>query len=228
MQQLRATARTADTFQLIWFHANGIDADLKYRQAFATFYGYVNLVPMYPHDGPPIEAFYFDYNAAFDMPDVEALILTDRESLQLCLNTRARLEAFRSTARYREFSVRDAVYDPLALEAAGRVILCRFGGSRRDELATARALEKQTGIQYTPIHMKRYVASAAGSPVMDRPLGPPVRAKSRAVELRPDHRQIQPDEGSPKLARENDSGGSPPDDRMRRIGIAGQAHKAAR
>jgi hypothetical protein len=32
-KQLEHTAGTGDEFQLIWFHAHGIDADLKYRQA---------------------------------------------------------------------------------------------------------------------------------------------------------------------------------------------------
>jgi hypothetical protein len=37
LKQLEETPKDAGTFQLIWFHATGVDADLKSRQAFATF-----------------------------------------------------------------------------------------------------------------------------------------------------------------------------------------------
>lgn len=85
-KQLDATPKVKETFQLIWFHATGVDADLKYHQAFATFYGYVDLIAMNPlsHDTPA--CFYFDYSAAFNMPTVDALILTGRGTQQLCLN----------------------------------------------------------------------------------------------------------------------------------------------
>jgi hypothetical protein len=89
-KQLNATQNAPGTFQLIWFQATGIDADTKYRQAFATFYGYVHLSPLYPHNqSPSLECYYFDYNAAFDMRDVEALIVCDGKQLQVCLNTHA-------------------------------------------------------------------------------------------------------------------------------------------
>jgi hypothetical protein len=103
-QQLDRTPKREGTFQLIWFHATGIDADLKYRQAFATFYGHVALVAMNPRLPDTAECFYFDYNAAFNMPTVEALILTDRKQLQVCLNEFSRRAAeFRQSPICRKF-----------------------------------------------------------------------------------------------------------------------------
>ena len=139
---------------------------MKYRQAFATFYGYVHLLPMYPNNHLSTkECFYFDYNAAFDMRDIEALILTDGKQLQFCLNEFAhRADDFRSTKLFREFQSRDGIYDPRVLEAAETVIACRFDFPRNDENATARALQEQTGILYSPIRLNRYAASAAVQP----------------------------------------------------------------
>lgn len=159
-KQLNATQKAPGTFQLIWFHATGIDADTKYRQAFATFYGYVHLSPLYPHNQlPSLECYYFDYNAAFDMRDVEALIVCDGKQLQVCLNTHAPLgDEFRKSDLARAFG---EIYDPAVLEADGKAIICRFDGPRNDENVTRRALQIQTGIDYTPVRLSRYAASAA-------------------------------------------------------------------
>src|SRR3954467_1685952 len=80
-RQLDATPKDRSTFQLIWFHAMGVDADLKYRQAFATFYGHVDLIAANPRSHRTHSCFYFDYCAAFNMPTIEALILTDDKAL---------------------------------------------------------------------------------------------------------------------------------------------------
>jgi len=80
--QLDQTSRDRpDTFQLIWFHAHGIDTDLKARQAFATFYGDVPISARWPSEPSTKHCFYFDYSAAFSMPTIEALILSERDSL---------------------------------------------------------------------------------------------------------------------------------------------------
>jgi hypothetical protein len=159
-EQLNATPKAPGTFQLIWFQATGIDADTKYRQAFATFYGYVHLSPRYPHNHlPTIECFFFDYNAAFDMPDIEALIVCDGKQLQVCVNQHApRADEFRKSDLARAFG---EIYDPAVLEADGNAILCRFDGPRNDENVTRRALQEQTGIDYAPIRLNRYAAHAA-------------------------------------------------------------------
>ncbi len=89
--QLDETPKNAEAFQLIWFHATGSDSNFKYRQAFLTFYGHVYLTPMYPHRGASKECLYFDYNAAYDMPTIHALVLSERQPrggavIQVCLN----------------------------------------------------------------------------------------------------------------------------------------------
>lgn len=159
-KQLNATPKAPGTFQLIWFQATGIDADTKYRQAFATFYGYVHLSPCYPHHKlPSLQCYYFDYNAAFDMRDVEALIVCDGNQLQVCVNTHApRADEFRKSDLARAFGV---IHDPAVLEADGTAVVCRFDGARNDENVTRRALKEQTGIDYVPIRLNRYAASAA-------------------------------------------------------------------
>jgi hypothetical protein len=156
--QLNATPKAPGTFQLIWFHATGIDADTRFEQAVATFYGYVHLSPRYPHQHlPSRECFYFDYNAAFDMPDIEALILTTKAKLQVSVNEFAtRADEFRSSDLYRAFADRGGICDPTTLESAGIIVTCRFDGPRNDEAATVQALQKQTGILYTPQRLNRW------------------------------------------------------------------------
>ena len=161
--QLSETANLyPGSFRLIWLHADGIDADTKYRQAFATLYGLVHLTPLYPNGNlPERECFYFDHNSAYQMPDVEAVIISDRTQLQFCLNEFAsRASEFRATALFQRLKSEDAIIDPVAMEAAGRIITCRIDMPRNDENATARALREQTGVLYKPIRLNRFSASA--------------------------------------------------------------------
>jgi hypothetical protein len=161
-KQLDQTPKTPDTFQLVWFHAHGSDPDLKGRQAFATFYGDVPVSPRWPnHALPTKHCFYFDYSAALAMPSVEALIISERDSLQFCLNVEsARTNEFRRTELFKVFQDRNAVFDPLVLETSGELILLRSTIPRKSDDDTAAALKEQTGISYTPIRMKRYAHSA--------------------------------------------------------------------
>lgn len=174
-KQLDETPKDSSTFQLIWFHANGIDADLKYRQAFATFYGQVQLiaipplrspVPVAVESRPPTpHCFYFDYSAAFAMPTVEALIITDSETMQVCLNEfSSRANEFRSTPFCQKFAELDGVIDPKALVAAGKIIACRTDAPRKNDNDIAKALQEQTGVLYTPIRLTRHACSAAVQP----------------------------------------------------------------
>lgn len=161
-KQLDDTPKDNGTFQLIWFHACGIDADLKYRQAFATFYGSVDLIALDPRNQEITTCFYFDYNASFTMPTVEALILTDNETLQLCLNEFShRADEFRSTQLCRKFIELDGVVDPAAMIANGQIIACRTAIPRKNDDETAKALQKQTGVLYSPIRLVRHAYSAA-------------------------------------------------------------------
>lgn len=164
-KQLDATPKDVGTFQLVWFHATGVDADLKYRQAFATFYGHVDLLARSPtsHASPP--CFYFDYNAAFAMPTVEAMILSDRSQLQFCLNEFSHRHAeFRNALLFQKFVELDGVIDPVAMAADGQIIACRGEFARKNDDETAKALQEQTGVLYTPIRLTRHACSVATNP----------------------------------------------------------------
>ncbi len=168
-KQLDQTPKTPGTFQLIWFHAHGIDADLKGRQAFATFYGDVPISPRWPnHALPTIHCFYFDYSAALAMPTVEALIISERDSFQFCLNVEsARTEEFRKTKLFKDLQDRNAVFDPLVLESSGELVFFRSSIPRKSDDDTAAALKEQTGIAYSAIRMKRYSQSALVRPSLE-------------------------------------------------------------
>lgn len=156
-QQLDSTPNELGAFQLIWFNANGIDADLKYRQAFSTFYGDVPLVATYPRSAESTHCFYFDYSAAFVMPTVEALILSDRVSIQLCVNEFAhRVDEFRGTDLYRKFAEKRSVLDPLVLQQEGKIIACRSQIARNSDHEVCEALQQETGILYSTMRLKRY------------------------------------------------------------------------
>lgn len=164
-KQLDASEKAEGTYQLIWFHATGVDADLKYRQAFSTFYGHVDLIPMNPRssDNPP--CFYFDYCAAVQMPTVDALILTDNTQLQLCLNEFSdRAKEFQETPFCRKFAEMDGVIDPVSMASKGSIIACRAMIPRKNDDEIAKALQEQTGVLYSPIRLTRHACSAAVVP----------------------------------------------------------------
>jgi hypothetical protein len=151
-KQLSQTPKADATFQLIWFHAG---SDLQWRLAFATFYGHMHLSAVWPRDAKSAECFYFTYNVAHSMPDVEALILTEGDGLHLCLNEFSpRRDEFRSSRLYEVFSVGEI--DPVAMETAGKIIACRADISRKNPQDVLRALKEQTGVDYVPIALTRY------------------------------------------------------------------------
>jgi hypothetical protein len=150
--QLRETPKTEGTFQLIWLHA---ETDLQWRQVFATFYGNVPLSALYPHRDKSTECFYFKNSAAFAMPDVEALILTEGLALHICLNEfSARRTEFLATRLFQTLS--SGAIDPVTLETDGKIIRLRSNVSRKDEQVVIAALKAQTGIDFVPIPLTRY------------------------------------------------------------------------
>lgn len=156
-KQLDQTDKDHSTFQLIWFHADGVDADLKYLQAFATFYGDVPV----SSGRETTHCFYFDYSAAFVMPSIEAIVLSDHKQLQFCLNEFSpRAGEFRQSHLCRKFDSIGGVFDPQQIVRDGLAIACRATIPRKDDHETARALQEQTGLKYTPIRMNRYTGSA--------------------------------------------------------------------
>jgi len=153
--QLKSTPAPSDSYRLIWFHAAGVDHELHRKRAFASFYGSVHLWPKDPPGGD-IDCFYFDYNAAWSMRDVEAMVLTDGRDIQLCLNEFShQLGAFRTSRLYQEFATRGGVVDPIQLARDGAILACRSDVPRKDEDVILCALREQTGTLYLVIRPKQ-------------------------------------------------------------------------
>lgn len=157
--QLEQTPKSAGEFRLIWFHAGGIDRDLHWKRAFATFYGFVQLIAIDPPSNDKIDCFYFDFSAAWAMPQVDAMVLSDASGLQLCLNEFSnRSDDFARTDLCHKLS--SGLVDPRELCAKGLIIALRSGVSRKDEAVVLKALYDQTGVRYTPLRPTQHSASA--------------------------------------------------------------------
>lgn len=150
--QLKGTPKTDGTFQLIWFHAQ---SDLQWQQAFATFYGTMPVSALYPNRDKSTVCFYFTFNAAFAMPDVEALLLSQGLGLHICMNEFSpRRKEFKSTRLYNVLS--GGEIDPDKLEATGEIIRCRSKVSRKNQADVIMALKEQTGVDFVATPLTRY------------------------------------------------------------------------
>lgn len=157
-EQLETTPKDAHEFRLIWFFADGIDSDLHWKRAFATFYGFVQLIALEPPSNDIVDCFYFDFSAAWSMPSVDAMVLSNRTHLQLCVNEFSdRIEDFTRTELYRQFS--NGVVDPRNLSANNSIISLRSDVSRKHEKNVLKALQDQTGIRYTALRPEQHTAS---------------------------------------------------------------------
>lgn len=151
-KQLKGTPNVDGAFKLIWFHA---EASLQWQQAFATFYGTMPVSGLYPNRDNGGWCFYFTFNASFQMPDVEALILTEGNGLHLCMNEFSpRRNDFKATRLYKAFC--SGEIDPDKLEATGQIIRCRSTGSRKNEADVIKALKEQTGVDFVANPLTRY------------------------------------------------------------------------
>ncbi len=161
-KQLEETPGDSSAYRIIWFHSNGFDADLKYRQIFATFYGHVHLIAVEPRSAGSITCFYFDYSAAFESPSIDALILSDDQSIQLCLNEfSSRFDSFRTSFLWKRFDERGAVFDPRARRESGEIIAFMSNLPRKNDLDVCKALQNETGILYTALRPYQYTWSTA-------------------------------------------------------------------
>jgi hypothetical protein len=158
--QLDRTPGPADAFRLIWFHTDGVDRQLHWKRAFATFYGRVHLLAKDPPGKDVIECFYFDYSAAFSFPSIDGIVLSDDQGIQLLINEFSlKLDRFRATALYARFSVHNAVLDPRTLAANGQIIVCRSDVPRKNDDDILNALRADTGVLYTVIRFSQHSAS---------------------------------------------------------------------
>jgi hypothetical protein len=167
-EQLDATPKDAGTFQLIWLHGDGLDDGLRTDQAFATFYGHVDLIGKDPPQPDIKGCLYFDYYVSIEIPTVDALILSDSKSFRVCLNEFSpRVNEFRSTELYQAFLAQNCIYDPIALVSSGKVISCRTMIQRKYDDEIAKALQEQTGVLYSPLRFTQHSVSAAVEPAED-------------------------------------------------------------
>jgi hypothetical protein len=157
--QLDQTPKSTHDFSLIWFAADGIDRDVYWKRAFATFYGFVQLLALEPPGDEIIDCFYFDYSASWSMPTVDAMVLVDVDNLQLCLNEFSpKLDLFRQSLLCTQLS--DAVVDPLHLLANNSIIALHTDASRRSEDLVLEELFRQTGVRYATVRPQQHSASA--------------------------------------------------------------------
>ena len=158
LKQITETPKGDNAFNLIWFYADGIDADLKVRRARNTFYGLVPLIPLEEGNQETINCFYFDFSTSYRMPSVQGMVTVDGKGLQLCINEFAdRIDFFRQS--YLVQRLDNAVIDPVALVAQGEAIAFRSSISRKEEKAVLEELERTTNRKFVPIRIKRHASS---------------------------------------------------------------------
>ena len=166
--QLDATPAEDGAFRLIWFQADGIDRQLIWDRAFATFYGQVNLFPLDGGSEDMVQCFYFDYATSFNIPTVDALILSDGRDLQLLINEYSKnVEQFAGTSLHQAFEPSGAIVDPLKLEAENRILTFRHDIPRKDDNERLAVMHGDTGNRYHVIRFTRYTASVISSPPND-------------------------------------------------------------
>jgi hypothetical protein len=165
LKQINETPKTSGTFNLLWFHTEGLDSDLKALRARNTFYGLVHLFPR-SLESPHAEAtqcFYFDHNTSIRLPTVHGLIVVDGEGLQLCINEFAEsAEDFRRSSLVTRLG--DAVIDPRQLELAGEALILRGNFPRGDESAVLQKVHEATTNHYIAVRLNRHAVSAAVMP----------------------------------------------------------------
>ena len=157
--QILQTPSDPNEFRIVWMYVNGIDKDLHWKRAFATFYGFVQLIALDPPNDSVTDCFYFDFSAARSLPTIDAMILTDGDDLQLCLNEYSHhLLEFVKSPLPKHFA--NGIVDPIALAKSDSIIALRSDISRKNEDAVLNALFEQTGTRYTTLRPEQHSASA--------------------------------------------------------------------
>ena len=163
--QLDATPADEGAFRVIWFHADGMDRQLIWDRAFATFYGKVDLLPRDEVSNDIIHCYYFDYATSFSIPTVDALILSDGRSLQLLLNEFSEnADRIKETALFNVFASGGAVVDPRELETKDQILTFRHDMPRKDDKERLSAMESDTGKRYHVVRFMRHTVSVLSSP----------------------------------------------------------------
>jgi len=123
-----ASAEPAESkpFRVIALFASVHHGGMSFAQFRPTFYGSASF--KYPGSTEylvrEIECLYFSFNPAFDLPDVDALLIGNPAlSFRLCLNEFShRILDFKTTHLYREFKRTGRLFDPVEEVKDGRAL----------------------------------------------------------------------------------------------------------
>lgn len=163
--QLDATPKPPNAFQLIWLYSAGVAADTKFRQTQYTFYGIRHLICRDDNSGMTTDCLYFDYCTAFNMPTVEAVILTDKQNLSVCLNEfSTRAAEFRASALYTRFKEVRAIFDPVELVEQGLFTAFRSPMPRKNDDDILAAITAESGKRYIAVDFNRHSCSVTVNP----------------------------------------------------------------
>ena len=152
--QLIATPNHEQYFKIIFFHFDGPNSDVLDRRLAYTFYGVANLISRYD-EGESVNCVYFDYSAAYSLPEINGLMISDAGDLRLAINEFSpNANEFRKSSLVKKFG--NAVYDPMLFEADKSTIVLRSDIPRKDENLVLEAVRQQTGIEYLRVVLDRY------------------------------------------------------------------------
>jgi hypothetical protein len=153
-KQIVSTPEHERCFNLIWVHFDGPHADMAARRLLYTFYGIADLCAR-QQNAPGINCLYFDFNAAFAMPNINAVVVCEKRELQIAINEFAtNVDSFRRTAFVQKFG--NAKYDPLDFENDESKIVLRSNIPRKNENDVLAEVKRQTGVDYYRVTLNRY------------------------------------------------------------------------
>jgi hypothetical protein len=145
--QLSNTAESASEFRIAWLELGGIDRELQFQQAMGTIYGTVQLLPF----GPTVatkDCYFFKYNVAHRNTDIDAIIVSDGGSCLLAANPFSpRFLRLKFTKLWRFFAEKEAVVDPITLEANGAIYTADCAIPRRDTQAVLEYLQAKYNVE---------------------------------------------------------------------------------
>lgn len=153
-RQLASTPASTTALRLIFLVFTGPGADMFVRRALFTFYGVQQVVPN-DGEGDGLNCVYFHNSLAFNLKDVDGLILMENEELQLCLNEFSANYSSMQESKL-TLSMGGAIYDPARFAHDDGVVVLRSDISRRNEEEVLKELKRQAGIAYHTITLNRF------------------------------------------------------------------------
>lgn len=132
--QLGSTPADDSEFRMIWFVAEGRDADLQAEQFRSTLYGTADL--LVAGRGEAVRCYYFTYSEFFQLREVDCALITKGGRSLLCVNNLGvRARRLRETKLYKDFESAGALCDPELEESRSKAFVADCPGKRWDEKA---------------------------------------------------------------------------------------------